>query len=219
MIAFLEAFDDWFAEYIDDKYPDETIATFLKSFGFVELAVRSNAQTSQPMPITINGTSDRSQVSLDDRFQIMTWFRLPGQVTFGNDIEGNDWAFGFKKSPVQKAGIRWIIAHRVELGEELIFDILDSVPGIFRLDGYEIASVDRTSLSLDADHETIYRTELGETVYEKHRFKWNIYAVTLNLNYILNSRCEIQPNCCDDSFLTEDGICFQTQESTCLITE
>lgn len=208
MIAFIDAVNDWFSDYISDTYPSENMADFLKSFGYVELTNRTNQNTTQPIPATINGTSNRAQVSLDDRFQVMTWFRLPGQVTFGNDIEGNDYAFGFKKSPVQKAGVRWVIAHRVELGEELIFNILDSIPGIFKIQGYDIASVDKTTMTLDADHETIYRTELGETVYEKHRFTWNLYAVALNLNYILNPNCVIDTNCCYDSIREEDGDCI-----------
>jgi hypothetical protein len=212
MIAFLETVDDWFGSFVAARYPDDEMSTFLKSFGYTELVTRSNDTTSQVFPMVINGTADRGhQIALDDRFQVMTWFRLPGQVTTSTDIEGNNWAFGFQESPVQKAGIRWVIAHRVELGEEFIFDLLQNIPGKLSVDGYQIASIDRTSLNLDADHETIYRTELGNTVYEKHRFTWNLYVITLNLNYIINPNCSSDSGCCDNSFLSEDG--------TCLITE
>lgn len=189
MIGFLNAFDAWFKGYIEEQYPDENIDAFFKSFGYVELTTRTNKNSSQPIPVTINGTSDRDHVSLDDRFKIMTWHRLPGTVTKADDIEGNNYQFGFKKNPVQKTGITWVIVTRVELGEELIFNIFDAIPGMFTVDGYSVASIDNTSISLDADHERIYRTELGNTVYELHRFPWNLYVITFNLNYILNENC------------------------------
>ena len=219
MIGFINALDEWFADYVADEYPTENMADFLKSFGYVELTNRTNQGKTQPIPVTINNTSDRAQVSLDDRYQVMGWIRLPGQMTLANDVEGNNYAFGFQSNPVQKVGIRWVIAWRVELGEEFIFDLIKALPYKFSITGYQIASVDRSSLSVDVDHEAIYRTELGDTVYEKHRFTWNICAIQVNLSFILNAACEVQEDCCEDSFTTEDSICIQTQDSACLIQE
>jgi hypothetical protein len=200
MIAFIEELDNWFASYIEAKYPDEV--SFLKSFGYVEITNRKTTTQNQPIPVTINGTSDREQVSLDDRFQVMSWFRLPGQMTLANDVEGNNWSFGFQSNPVQKVGLRWVIGHRVELGEEFIFDLIEALPYKLSVTGHTIASIDRSSLTLDADHESVYKTELGETVYESHRFTWNIYALSVNLSYIINPNCPVGSGCCDNSYVS-----------------
>lgn len=207
MIAFLSALDDWFKSYVEST-TDESIDSFLKSFGYVELTNRKTQNQTQPIPVTINGTSDRKQVGLDDRFKVMTWFRLPGQLTLADDVEGNNYRFGFQSRPVQKAGILWTIAHRVEIGEDFIFELLRNLPGKLNVDGYSIASIDKSSLVLYADHESIYRTELGETVYEKHRFTWNMYAIQVNLNYIINPNCSEESGCCDNSFISEEGACL-----------
>lgn len=209
MIGFLGVISNWFQAWNENRFPDEEIETFLKGFGYVELTYRTNENSSrQPIPMTINGTSDRDQVSLDDRFQVMSWFRLPGQVNQGRDIENNDWSFGFQQSPVQKAGIRWVVAWRVELGEQFIFDLLSDIPGSLSVDGYKIASINRGLLSSDFDHESIYRTELGETVYEKHRFTWNMVVINLPLEYIPSSVCEARTVCCEESYLSESGDCL-----------
>jgi len=179
-----------------------------KLFGFCELTNRTVKDTNQPIPVTINGTSDRRQVSLDDRYQLITWFRIPGTVTLSDEVEGNNWSFGFQEAPVQKASIRWIIAHKVELGETLIYDIANAIPKMFGVTGNQISFIDKSTIVIDHDHETIYRTELGDTVYEKHRFTWNLYTITFSADAVLCPGAT--DGCCEDSLLTESGECLVT---------
>lgn len=153
----------------------------MKLWGYCELMTRQD----QVMPVTI---PDKHQVSIDDRFELVTWIRRNGNLTPAADIEGEDWAFGLRQAPVQKQNLRIVVAHKVSIGEDFIIDFIKAFPRLFDVDGYSIVSVDRTGISVDPDHEVVYRAELGETTYERHRFSWNVYAVTVPIEYI---PCEV----------------------------
>lgn len=168
MKAITEAIDCWFGS----KYPYK-----MKLFGYSELMTRKD----QVMPVTIN---TRDQVSLDDKFDLITWIRLPGTLTLGNEIEGDDWAFGLKQGVVQEATLRLVIAHKIGLCENLILDILQNFPVKLTVENYQIVSINKADISVDADHESIYNTELGQTAYEKHRFPWNLYALEIPVQFI-----------------------------------
>lgn len=206
MIAFIDQLDYWFGTYVSAKYP----AITMRSSGFCEQVFRTVDSRSTPLIVSINGTSNRDNITLDKRFDLITWFRLISPVTKQNNIEGNDWGFGFNQDPVQKATLFWFLAWKVELGEELPFTLIENIPASLRVQGYQIASVDRSSISIDPDHEKIYRQELGDTVYEKHRFPWNIVGITMNLEYIINPLCnpESCEDCPENTFVTQSGDCL-----------
>lgn len=172
MKAITEAIDVWTAS---------EFAQVMKLWGYCELMTRKD----QVMPVTI---PDRRQVSLDDKFGLITWMRLPGTISLGNEIEGNDWGFGLQQGTVQTATLRLIVAHRTNIGEDFIIDFLKAFPRSFQVDGYSIVSVNKSTISVDADHEAIYLAELGATNYEKHRFDWNLYALSINVEFI---PCEV----------------------------
>lgn len=201
MIGIIQKLDDW----TNSNYS----ALERKIWGFCELANRTTDGKSQPTVMTINGTSDRAYVTLDDRFELITWFRLQNTIQTSNLIDGADWSFGFDEGQAQRGTIRWVIAHKVELGEELIYNFARSIPSKFTIPGYQVAFVDRESIIIDHDHENIYRTELGDTVYEKHRFPWNIYVITLDIEYILNPLCvDDCEDCPENTYITQDGDCL-----------
>ena len=204
MTELVAAIDDW----TNNNFPDLA----RKLFGFVELTHRTTTGTKsvgdQPIPVTINGTSDRQQVSLDDRYQLITWVRLPGRIGV---VDNPEWSFGLKESRFQTANFRWVIAHKVELGENLIYSMVDAFPEKLSVDGFTLVFVN-PQIDIDFDHEAIYQTELGNTVYEKHRFPWNLYVINLNLEFIVCEGYRSQASCCEDSLLAEDG-------ADCLITE
>lgn len=199
MIEIIQALDQW----TDTSYTDLD----KKLFGYTELVRKTVNGIEQVMPATINGTSDRQQVSLDDRYQLITWFRLPGIITLQNEIDGNDWAFGFDQGEAQRADLRWVIAHRVEIGEGFIYSFAKAIPKGFSISGYQLIHVDKNGMVIDADHESIYNTELGRTVYEKHRFTWNLYVINISLEYLLCPGAEHAPICAS-AFITEDGDCL-----------
>lgn len=192
-----------------DEYTTNLLPTLNKKlFGFCELAHRTVDGADQPIPVTINGTSDREQVSLDDRYEFMTWIRIPGKT----QVADNDqWNFGFKEARFQTVNFRWVIAHKVELGEDLIYQIIDTLPEKLEVVGYQFVFVN-PGATIDHDHETIYFTELGKTVYEKHRFTWNMYVIDLAIEFIVNVNCVSSGSCCENSLLTEEN-------EDCLITE
>lgn len=195
MIEIIQSFDAWTAA----TYP----AIPQKLWGYTELVHKTEAGSDQPIPVTINNTSDRLQVALDDRYQLITWFRLPGIIEIGNEIDGEDWGFGLQQGIVQTANLRWVIARRVEIGDSWIFGFLKSLPGKFTIADYQIVNIDKNNAVLDADHEAIYLTELGKTVYEKHRFTWNLYVLNIGVDYILCPGAN--PIVLADEMLTEDG--------------
>lgn len=210
MIGIINALDAWTAA----QYP----AIDQKLWGYAEIVHRTVEGSDQPIPGTINNTSDRSQIALDDRYQLITWFRLPGTIELKNDIDGSDWAFGLQHGIVQRANLRWVIAHRVEIGDNWIFTFLKSLPSGFTLADYQMIFIDKNRAVLDADHEAIYLTELGKTVYEKHRFTWNLYVLNVAVEYIPCPGANADL-CCSDSLLTEASACILTENEDCLITE
>ena len=172
MKAITEAIDAW---------TEEQFGHTMKLWGYCELMTRKDQST----PVTI---PDREQVSLDDRYSLITWIRREGNLSLGDDIEGNDYSFGIQQAPVQTQNIRIVIAHKNATDEDLIIDFIKSFPRTLDVDGYSIVSINKSEISVDTDHEQVYRTELGETNYDKHRFTWNVYALTVPVQYI---PCEV----------------------------
>lgn len=198
MVEIIQAFDAWTSDYTDEEK---------KLYGFCELMHKTEAGSDQPLPVkVVDGSSNRREfAALDDRYKVITWFRL-GSVDFQDEIDGENWAFGLSSGDVQKPTLRWVIAHRVELGERWIYDFLKAIPRQFKIEGYQIIHIDKPGMVLDTDHEAIYNTELGKTVYEKHRFTWNIYALNLGVEYILCPTAE--GDLCGDALITETGDCL-----------
>lgn len=184
MIEIIGKIDTWTTA----RYPSAR----KKLFGYCELMRKSTATPSaseQPIPVRIiNGVADRGhdgQVSLNDQYDIITWVRLtegPGNT------ENEDDTWGLKEGGRQSMTLRWIIAHKVELGENFIIELLRDLPDRFVITGYDFVYIGR-DVDLDPDHEQVYETELGKTAYERHRFNWNIYALELSVEFIL---CEVE---------------------------
>jgi hypothetical protein len=176
MNDFTEQIDAFTAEFLTESYPDATS----RLYGYCELVRKKD----QPFPVVINGTADRStvnQIALNDQYDVITWVRLPGTI---RAITSEQDTWGLKEGRRQQVTLRWIVAHKVTIGENFIIDLLQHVPGSFTIDGYQFVLVSE-DINVDADHEGVYTTELGNTEYEKHRFDWNIYAVELTLEYIV----------------------------------
>lgn len=206
MIEIIQKLD----EITEELYP-ESSSFKKKLWGYCELAKRSSKGDSttgeQPLVITINGTSDRKYVTLDDRYDFISWMRTPTPISLQNTISGSDWGFGFDDGQVQKLTIRWVIAYKVENGELLIFNLAKDLPSRINIPGYGFVSIDKPNVTIDPDHESIYQTELGNTVYEKHRTTWNLYVINLAVEYILDPNCE-GSQCCSNSILEEDNDCL-----------
>lgn len=178
MTAIIEAITD----YANDSY--QYLRT--KNFGFCELMYKSakdskgvlqGATGSQPIPVTI---PERKQVALNDKYDFMTWVRWVEPARF--DFNEN-WSFGRTESEEGSLTLRIVVAHKVTLGENLIFTFARGLPRQLELSGYKYVFMNGRP-QINPDHEGIYRTELGETVYEKHRFTWNVYAIDVTFNFI-----------------------------------
>jgi hypothetical protein len=161
--------------------------TLAKDWSFAELVNRESRgkdkkETVQPIPVTINGTGDREQISLNDKYDFINWVRVTVPARRVRNAED---AFGLSQGNRQGFSLRMVIAHKVELGEDVAYDIAASLPETLYLDGYNFVFVS-DEYTVDPDHEKIYLTELGKTVYELHRFNWNLYTIDVNVEY---SKC------------------------------
>lgn len=160
---------------------DYTIARYsalkLKLFGFCEIMHKTAQSSDQPIPVTIPG---REQISLDDNFDLITWLRWESPAQYE---QNKDWSFGAFDATSGTITVRLVVAHKASLGENLIFDFANHFPQILNVPGFLYVFVD-DSFSVNPDHEAIYLTELGKTVYEKHRFNWNLYVVNFTFQFI-----------------------------------
>lgn len=181
MTEIIQAIDDYTADYLS--------AYTQKLYGFCELMHKSANKEIQPIPLTIPA---REQVCLVDTHQVITWIRLTDKVQYEGSPE---WSFGKNEARFATMPLRLIFANKIELGENLVFDFIQNFPSKLEVPDYQFIFI-AANQGVDPDHETVYKTELGDTVYERHRFPWNIYAINLTVQFII---CE------GDYRLTEDG--------------
>jgi hypothetical protein len=185
MTELIEAIDDYTADYFSSYN--------LKNWGFCELMKKSAGEGSveQPMPVTI---PLRKQVSLMDTYEIITWIRQTSPVQYEPNEE---WSFGKNEARFANLPLRIVFCNKVSLAnsESLVYEYLQNFPSKLSVADYQFIFVGANS-SVDPDHEAIYTTELGNNSYEKHRFPWNLYAINLNVQFII---------CQGDYRLTESG--------------
>jgi hypothetical protein len=193
MTEIIEAIDAWTQDRYSSLYD-------LKLHGFCELVRETSGEATQVYPMTIPDVNgDRVQVSIDDAFEFITWMRWSEPATYQPN---ESWSFGKKEARFATLPIRLVLAHKVELGEDLVFDFINAFPSRFSINGYQFVFAS-PSLGADPDHETIYTTELGNTVYELHRFPWNIYVININIEFM---KC---PDGSEADFITDEfGNCL-----------
>lgn len=171
------------AEFIESWAEDQASTMIVKNWGFAELVNREsrgkNTTSTQPIPITIPGDgSEAEQIALDDRFNFIFWIRVFRTTPVRNDQD--EW--GLKDGKRLSLPMRIVVAHRNNLGEDLVYNLANDIPASFVVPGFEFMFTE--SIDVDNDHETIHDTELGKTNYEKHRFPWNIYVINLSVEFI-----------------------------------
>lgn len=175
---------DKVGEFIETWAEDYASTLIVKNWGFVELSKKGargkNSVSEQPIPMTINGTGERLQVSLDDTKNFIFWIRIVNRPSFNPDLE-DEW--GIRQSRRQILPLRIVLCHKVELGEDLVHYIANDLPKSLIIPGYDYAHLEGGDI--DYDHEAIHEIELGKTNYEKHRFDWNIYVINLNAEFSL----------------------------------
>lgn len=174
MTEIIEAIDAWTASRYTsyDK----------KLFGFCELMRKTAGEGSvdQVFPVTIPG---RVHVSIDDRYNFITWIRWIQPATYENN---EDWSFGNSEARVGILPLRLVLAHKTSLGENVVFDFINAFPSKFTISGFQFVFTN-ANLSIDPDHEAIVQAELGPAnylVYEKHRFTWNLYVLNINVQFL-----------------------------------
>lgn len=191
MTEIIEAIDDW----TNDRYA----STYdVKLFGFCELMRKTagDGKEEQLFPATIPG---RIQVSIDDRYNFITWMRWAQPVQYE---VSEDWTFGNSEARVGVIPIRLVIAHKTSLGEDVVFDFINAFPSKFSVAGFQFVFTNATP-TIDPDHEAIVQAELGPAsylAYEKHRVTWNVYVLNINVQFM-----ECREDQSEDGIVTEDN--------------
>lgn len=197
---------DRIAQFIQEWAEDKSSTLIVRNFGFCEIVNREsrgkNSTSTQPIPITIPGDgSEAEQVSLNDRFNFVFWIRRNGRVA---STESTDDSWGLTQGKRQNLPLRIVIAHRNNLGEDLVYELNQDLPERIYINGFDLVFLDATG-DVDDDHETIHNTELGRTNYEKHRFTWNIYTLNINVQFIPCTDFEPESINVDDILTDEFG--------------
>ena len=99
-------------------------------------------------------------------------------------VENAEDSWGLREGKRQRIPLRIVIAHKVEIGENFILELVNGLPENIVIDGFDFVFLN-SDYSVDPNHEEIYRIELGDTVYEQHRFDWNIYVINLNVEFVV----------------------------------
>lgn len=177
MTEIIDALDD----FINDRYSIYS----KKAYGFCELVHKTSGSggAEETFPITIPDYPDttRVKVSIDDRYNLITWMRWAQPVTYE---VSEDFSFGKTEARMGTFQIRLIFAHKTLLGEDLVFDLVNSLPSTLTVSGFRAVWVN-PSPSIDPDHEAIWQTEFGGiSAYEKHRFTWNLYVVNITVQFL-----------------------------------
>lgn len=197
---------DKIALFIQGWAEDQSSTLIVKNFGFVELVNRESrgrsSVSTQPIPITIPGDgSEAEQVSLNDQFNFIFWIRTNGRTNITVDEEDK---WGLDPGRRINTPLRIVIAHRNNFGEDLVYNLFQDLPESIIVEGYEFVFLDADG-AVDDDHETIHNIELGKTNYEKHRFTWNIYALNVNVQYVICTGFEPESVNVDDVITDDSG--------------
>jgi len=198
--------------FVLDHFDGADPEMHFKSWGFVELASRSSRSpktggtSNQPIPMTINGTGQREQVSINDRYDYIHWIRWVSPIT---SVESEADSWGVVEGKRMTLPLRIVVAHKVEIGENFILELVNAIPENIIVPGLDFVFL-KSDYSIDPDHEEIYRTELGDTVYEQHRFNWNIYVINISAEFAICIPSSLAESSPDEEFkiydLTYDSI-------------
>lgn len=157
--------------YIDSRY--QLCYPEFKYFGLGEITDKSKDR----FPVTVD---TRDKISLNDRYDAVVWHR---EIS-GSAVDNEDFSFGLRTEKQFNVTIRTIVAYKVELGEQLKFDFIDSFPQleVGDVEGYLLMDVSPGSINLD--HEAVAEQEQIHTRYEKSRICWNIFSFDNEIQFI-----------------------------------
>lgn len=149
----------------------EILNDVLNQFGSTKYFGECEKFTKGNQGILLNLKSE--QVTLDDRFNIISWFR----VLDDSPEIGSDHGFGFNHGMQPSKRIKWLIAYKKNLGNS-IKDI------IYKLSedqiNYRNFSID-LDFKINPDHESVYNSEFKDDSYEKHRMTWRLFSVEFKI--------------------------------------
>jgi mannitol-1-phosphate/altronate dehydrogenase len=149
----------------------------LKAYGLCELVDKDG----KPNPITVD--KKRIPAQIHDRFDGIFYHRILANNPYVEDEEHSFGATLKKKFTVR---MRCVVAYKVKLGEEFMFEFANAFPDklvVTYLPEYKFVHLGQGNLI--ADHEAVFIQEYGNNSYEKHRTSWNIFALEYDIEFIL----------------------------------
>jgi hypothetical protein len=158
---------------INEIFNDSTVCNGVQIHGICELAIK----TDQPHPVAI---VDKKQVAPNDRFDGTIYHRLLNDSI----SESEEYSFGSTKQKIHSQVVRTVVLIKFNKGKAWIDDLIDLIPQtIDGLTDYELVNIN--TIAKNTDQDAIFRTEFGESGYEKHRLSYHIYALEYTVEYIL----------------------------------
>lgn len=149
----------------------------LKSYGYCEL-IQKDGKVN-PVTCSLTATKKgRITAEIHDRFNGIFYHRLLNSPW----SEDEDFTFGQTMAKRFVCRMRTVIAYKIQLGEDFIFDFIKAMPDRISVDGYKFVTF--SSGTLIADHESVSTQEYGAIPYEKHRTPWNIFALEYDIEFI-----------------------------------
>lgn len=127
-------------------------------------------------PVTIG---ERRKVSMDDKFDGLIYHRTIANSTSTSD----EYSFGMRTPVQHSVQIRTVCAYRVELGENIKYEICSSIPSLLRLSGFEFINTEPNSFN--EDHEQVVTQEFIKVPYHKHRLPWNVFSFDTNVEFVI----------------------------------
>lgn len=159
-------------DYINARFNESSVCKGVQIFAICKLVTK----TDQPHPISI---ADDKQVAPSDRHEGQIYHRLLNDVAA--DDPDNSFGKVIQKRHAQQ--IRTVVMVKRLKGENWIDKLINLIPrNIEGLTDYKL--VDIGSVSKNTDQDTIFKTEFGDSSYEKHRMTHLIYALEYNIEYI-----------------------------------
>jgi hypothetical protein len=156
-------------------FPNES----LKAYGLCELVFKD----SKPNPVSVTPVANtRVPAQIHDQWNGIFYHRLLNS----GYVEDLDHSFGDVLRKRFTIRMRTVVAYKIVLGEEFIFEFVKAFPeklSTTELTDYKFVHLGQGNLI--ADHETVFIQEYGNNSYEKHRTPWNIFALEYDIEFIM----------------------------------
>lgn len=169
-------------EIID--YIDHQIKTCIGEARCIGLCHQIDNEEGNVYPTQFKRRSE--MVTPDDRFNITIYHRLvDGDIAPREDVP-----FGRNVVPLTEQTIRTVVFVKMELGHDVILDIINSLPNRGEIDGFKNMVISK-EISLSRNQKEIWEDEYGNNYDDKYIKLYLIYALEYNVQFVKCNVCTV----------------------------